>query len=117
MGHAVSFIAAASPKLMPAVLIDRRCKAATPSSISARIGMSSPPVERNSAPVGNASSTWAIRIFFPGDARNNTIAAALTNKVISDMMMRASVRPELACVSADGRPKTLMSGKYGKNDS
>ena len=31
--------------------------------------------------------------------------------------MRGSVRPLVLCVSAEGRPKTLISGKYGKNDS
>jgi len=79
--------------------------------------MSSPPVERNSAPVGSAISTCAMRIFFSFDARSSPSAKALANSVMSDMTMRGSVRPLPLCVSAVGNPKMLINGKYGKKDS
>src|SRR5580692_6424320 len=117
MGHAVSFIAAARPRLIPAKLFCLRCNATTPSNVSARIGMSSPPVERKSAPVGRARRNCATRIFFDVDDRKSPSANRLAISVRSDMAIRGSVRPLVLCVSADGRPKIPINGKYGKNDS
>ena len=49
--------------------------------------------------------------------RNSRRAMALVINVMRVMTMRASVRPLLSCVAADGRPKIPIKGKYGKKDS
>jgi len=111
IGQAVSFIAAANPRLIPAKLFCRRWSAATPSSVNASIGMSSPPVDKNNAPVGSASRNCATRIFFFLDVRSSPRARPLASNVNSDIAMRGSVRPLVLCVSAEGRPKMPINGK------
>ena len=94
----------------------RRWASTMASSRKATTGMSSPPVASGRAAVGRMARNCRVRSFPSRGPRQSRSATATTRRVTTLKRMRASLNP-IGCLALAGRPKTAMSGRYGKNDS
>jgi len=111
-GQAVNLRVLAAPSASPASTGRRRCRATSPSSMSATTGMSSPPVARGSAAVGRTVRAWSDRMRASDLGRTRVRAKQATMTVNRRNWIRASVSRASTLLPLE-KPKTTIPGRYG----